>query len=33
LLQVMTGYWPARAVYIAAKLGIADEHTPGSVRS
>lgn len=24
LLQMMTGYWGAQAVYIAAKLGVAD---------
>src|SRR5690349_17559577 len=24
LLRMMTGYWPAQAIYVAAKLGIAD---------
>jgi len=24
LLQMMTGYWPAQALYVAAKLGVAD---------
>src|SRR4051794_12146363 len=30
LLQMMTGYWGAQAVYIAAKLGVADLLTDGA---
>ncbi|HEU5101083.1 MAG TPA: methyltransferase [Roseiflexaceae bacterium] len=33
LLQLMTGYWGAQAVYIAAKLGLADLLTDGPVSS
>ena len=29
LLQMMTGYWVSQAVYVAAKLGIADRLADG----
>jgi hypothetical protein len=31
LLQMMTGYWVSQAVYVAAKLGLADRLADGAL--